>query len=87
MIIVEYLGFKTSKGDIKISHITDIYNDEKKLAHLSNEFVSIAFELLKEQLNPGDQFKIKIKDKDNTTLKESIKTLAYINNGLYYEED
>lgn len=86
MIIIEYLGIKVH-DKIKISHITDIYKDKKRLAHLSNEFGSLAFRVLEDEIKPGDQFKIRIKDKDNTTLKESIKTLAYINNGLYYEED
>lgn len=44
MIIIENFGFRSKSGDIFREYVTNIYNDDKLLAHLDNEYASLALD-------------------------------------------
>jgi hypothetical protein len=86
MIIIENFGIKDCSGAITGEYPINIYNDDKLIAHLGNEFVSMAFKIIGENLNSGDIFKFRILDNNNEILEETNNIFEKIEKGrIYYE--
>lgn len=86
MIIIENFGFKNQSGIITGEYPTNIYDDNKLIAHLGNEFVSIAFKVISDNLNKGDIFKFRILDNNNKVLDETNNIFDRVeNNKIYFD--
>lgn len=85
MIIIENFGFKNKAGVIVGGYPINIYDDNKLIAHLGNEFVSLAFKIIDENLNKGDTFKFRILDNNKRIIEETNNVFDKIeNNKIYY---
>jgi len=86
MIIIENFGFRNQSGKITGEYPTNIYDDNKLIAHLGNEFVSIAFKVISDNLNKGDIFKFRILDNNNKVLDETNNIFDRVeNNKIYFD--
>lgn len=84
MIIIECIG--RCKDDMVIDYINGIYKDNKKLGNFSEEFCSVALNVLNDELNSGDKFRIRILDNKGNTLDDNEYIFKSVNGGtLYYE--
>ena len=86
MIIIEKFGFKNQYGIISDEYPINIYDDNKLIAHLGNEFVSLAFKIIGENLNKGDTFKFRILDNNKKVLGETKNIFNKVEKSrIYYE--
>ena len=86
MIIIENFGIKDCSGAITGEYPINIYNDDKLIAHLGNEFVSMAFKIIGENLNKGDTFKFRILDNNKKVLGETKNIFNKVEKSrIYYE--
>jgi len=86
MIIIEKFGVKNQYGIISDEYPINIYDDNKLIAHLGNEFVSLAFKIIGENLNKGDTFKFRILDNNKKVLGETKNIFNKVEKSrIYYE--